>query len=100
VSGKSDAGTEYENATWRIPGEMDANTSTRPSRNWTALPPMSLWPAWKFVALGASVVLHVARPRGPATAVTVVSFDSSNTSTSVRRPSTPLAETTRCRPRV
>ena len=25
--------TEYENATWRTPGEMDANTSTRPSRN-------------------------------------------------------------------
>src|SRR5690349_6246387 len=61
---------------------------------------MSLWPTSNPLALGATGALHVARPRCPATAVTVVSFESSNTSTIVRRPSTPLAETTRCRPRV
>src|SRR6185503_16141120 len=83
-----------------MPGEIDAYTSTRPSRNCTALAPLSLCPTWKSFPLGDSAALHVARPRAPDTAVTVLSFESSNTSTSVRRPSTLLADTTRCLPRV
>src|SRR5688500_18618388 len=61
---------------------------------------MSFWPTWKSAALGVTGALQVARAREPDTSVTVVSLESSNTSTMVRRPFVALVPTTRCRPRV